>query len=231
LNSLASAAAAKVIDNSRGPRDILWDLDGTLTDPKVGILTSIRYALEGRGHLAPPMEELLWCIGPPLHDSFSTLVPSADLQEINQLIAKYRERFSVVGLFENELIPGIPEAFKSLSEHRHFLATSKPHVFAKRILIHFKLDHHFTAIHGSELDGQRSDKSDLIRHVLVTENVDPMNAVMIGDRKHDVIGARKASVEALGVLWGFGSRSELETAGASQIFETPTDLVSKLLTV
>ena len=216
-------------------KNILWDLDGTLTDPKIGILTSIRYALEGRGHTAPPMEELIWCIGPPLQDSFATLVPSADLTEINALIAKYRERFSVIGLFENEITPGITEVLSSLSDHRHYLATSKPHVFAKRILTHFNLSQYFTAIHGSELTGERSDKGDLIRHILVTENLKASECVMIGDRKHDIHGAQNASpttgpgLDSIGVLWGYGSRTELELAGAGKIVETPEALCTYLL--
>lgn len=209
-------------------KDILWDLDGTLTDPKQGIITSIRYALEGRGHAAPPFDELLWCIGPPLSDSFSHLVPTADSVEIDHLIAKYRERFSVTGLFENELIPDIVQVFQQLGQHRHFLATSKPHVFAKRILHHFGLERFFNAIHGSELNGQRSDKGDLIRHILATENLEASNCVMIGDRLHDVHGAKKAGLPCIGVLWGYGSRTELETAGAGQIAKTPGDLISLL---
>ncbi len=174
------------------------------------------------------MDELLWCIGPPLHDSFATLVPSADSTEILALIAKYRERFSVTGLLENVLIDGIPEIFEALKDRRHFLATSKPHVFAKRILRHFGLEKFFTAIHGSEFSGERSDKADLIRHVLVTEKIDVAAAVMIGDRMHDVIGAKKAGLECYGVLWGYGSRNELETAGAAKIFAQPDELRSHL---
>lgn len=209
--------------------NILWDLDGTLTDPKVGILTSIRYALEGCGHQAPPIDNLTWCIGPPLHDSFASLVPDADLSEINALIAKYRERFSVTGLFENELIRGIPAVLEGLKHRQHFLATSKPHVFAKRILDHFGLSSHFTAIHGSELTGERSDKGELIRHVLATEKLSPETCVMIGDRKHDIIGAKSAGLQATGVLWGYGSRVELEIAGANSIVETPAELLQLLV--
>lgn len=208
--------------------NILWDLDGTLTDPKQGIITSIRYALEGRGHTAPPFDDLLWCIGPPLSESFATLVPAASPAEIDALIAKYRERFAVTGLFENELIPGIPSALAFLKDRRHFLATSKPHVFAKRILQHFNLAENFVAIHGSELSGERSDKGDLIRHILVTENLKAEDCIMIGDRKHDVQGAAKSDIPCIGVLWGYGSRLELETAGAAHVVATPDDLVTVL---
>lgn len=216
---------------SKPYRNILWDLDGTLTDPKIGILTSIRYALEGRGYPAPPMDDLVWCIGPPLQDSFSTLVPTADLAEVDALIAKYRERFSVTGLFENDLTPGITSVFEGLKDRKHFLATSKPHVFAKRILQHFNLTPYFAAIHGSELSGERSDKGDLIRHILVTENLEAQDCVMIGDRKHDIQGAKNASpkegpgLDSIGVLWGYGSRLELEAAGANQIVDTPEALL------
>ncbi len=115
-----------------------------------------------------------------------------------------------------------------LKDRRHYLATSKPHVFAKRILQHFNLAENFTAIHGSELSGERSDKGDLIRHILVTENLKAEDCIMIGDRKHDVQGAAKSDIPCIGVLWGYGSRLELETAGAAHIAATPEDLVTAL---
>jgi phosphoglycolate phosphatase len=211
--------------------NVFWDLDGTLTDPKVGILTSIRFALEARGYEAPPFEDLVWCIGPPLHDSFASLVPSADTEEIKSLIEKYRERFSVIGLFENELIVGIPDVLEKLRDQNHFLATSKPRVYAEKILAHFNLTRFFKAVYGSELSGERSDKGELIHYILQTEKLVPEACVMIGDRKHDIIGAQKAKLASIGVLWGYGSRMELETARANRIAKVPCDLLSELLTM
>jgi phosphoglycolate phosphatase len=201
--------------------NLLWDLDGTLTDPQDGIIRCIQFALEQSGLPVPAHEELLWTIGPPLHESFAKLAPTADAAA---LVAKYRERFGPTGLFENSVFWGIPDLLSQLGGFRHFLATSKPHVFASQILDHFKLTPHFTRVYGSELDGTRSDKGELIAFLLAQEGIAPADALMIGDRRHDIAGAKKNGLAALGVLWGYGSRDELEQAGANILFETPMEL-------
>jgi phosphoglycolate phosphatase len=205
--------------------NVLWDLDGTLTDPKLGIIQCIQFALRKFGREVPALDQLLWCIGPPLYESFPCLVPGSSHQDVLTLVDLYRERFADVGLFENELYPGIPELLGELGAHKkHFLATSKPHIFARRILTHFNLSQFFAGIHGSELNGDRCDKGELIEYVLKNEGLDRKQTVMIGDRKHDIIGAKKAGLIGVGITWGYGSPNELKDAGADFIFSNLPDL-------
>ena len=201
---------------------IFFDLDGTLTDPKPGITRSIQYALQKLDHHTIPTEdELTWCIGPPLRASFVRLLgaeTSADLA-----VSYYRERFSDVGLYENGVYDGIGDVLTALcaSGHRLFVATSKPHVFATRIVAHFALRHHFEYVFGSELDGRRVDKSDLLAYALKQADVDPAKTLMIGDRSHDMVGAANNGMKGIGVLYGYGSREELIGAGALHVCATP----------
>ncbi|MGB2401932.1 MAG: HAD family hydrolase [Akkermansiaceae bacterium] len=207
--------------------NILLDLDGTLTDPKVGILTSLQHALEQLGEEVPPMDELGWCIGPPLKDAFTKMFGEDQKERIAEGVRHFRERFGDVGLFENEVYPNIPEVLNGLREQDHALhiATSKPEVFARRILDHFELTEPFVSIHGSELDGTRSNKGDLIRHILEDQSIQSHESVMIGDRKHDILGAINNDVAGVGVLWGYGSREELEEAGAKACIQEPFELI------
>jgi phosphoglycolate phosphatase len=205
-------------------RALLWDLDGTLTEPRDGIIRSIQYALEKSGRAAPPESELLWTIGPPLQESFATLVPEADALENRRLVELYRERFADVGIFENSVYPGIRELLGTLSEFRHFVATSKPWVYAEPILKRFELAPFFTRIYGAELSGERSNKGELIEHLLRQEGVPPREAVMIGDRKHDILGAKRAGIASIGITWGYGSPEELSEAGADALAASPEEL-------
>jgi phosphoglycolate phosphatase len=207
--------------------NILLDLDGTLTDPKVGILTSLQYALEKLGEDVPPMDELSWCIGPPLKDAFIKMFGEDQTERVAEGVRHFRQRFGDVGLFENEVYPDIPELLSRLNEQGHVLhiATSKPEVFARRILDHFDLAGSFTSIHGSELDGTRSDKGELIAYILGEQSIEHNDSVMIGDRKHDILGAINNDVPGVGVLWGYGSRDELEGAGATACIQQPNDLI------
>jgi phosphoglycolate phosphatase len=201
---------------------IYFDLDGTLTDPKPGITRSIQYALQRLDHPTMPSEdELTWCIGPPLRASFVRLLgaeTSADLA-----VSYYRERFSDIGLYENGVYDGIGEVLTSLcaSGHRLFVATSKPHVFAERIIDHFGLRDHFERVFGSELDGTRVDKSHLLEYALKQASVDPSKTLMIGDRSHDMVGAVNNGMKGIGVLYGYGSQDELLAAGAHHVCATP----------
>jgi phosphoglycolate phosphatase len=201
---------------------IYFDLDGTLTDPKPGITRSIQYALQRLDHPTIPTEdELTWCIGPPLRASFVRLLgaeTSADLA-----VSYYRERFSDVGLYENGVYDGIGDVLTALcaSGHRLFVATSKPHVFAERIIDHFGLRDHFERVFGSELDGTRVDKSRLLEYALREVSVDPAKTLMIGDRSHDMVGAKNNGMKGIGVLYGYGSRDELLEAGAHHVCATP----------
>jgi phosphoglycolate phosphatase len=201
---------------------IYFDLDGTLTDPKPGITRSIQYALQKLGHPTIPSEdELTWCIGPPLRASFAKILDAED--HADRAVSLYRERFSDIGLFENAVYDGISEVLTTLSQsgQRLFVATSKPHVFATRIVEHFGLRHHFEHVFGSELDGTRVDKSDLLQYALKIAAVDPSKTVMIGDRSHDMVGAANNRMKAIGVLYGYGSRDELIGAGALHVCASP----------
>lgn len=208
---------------------ICFDLDGTLTDPKEGIVGSIRYALEKLGHaVCENDDDLTWCIGPPLLGSFEQLV--GDKQEAVQALAFYRERFGEIGLFENAVYPGIHDVLQSLADEgkRLFVATSKPTVYATRILQHFELIDYFETVFGSELDGTRADKTDLLAWVVAQANVEPSTTMMIGDRRHDVVGAKNNGIGTIGVLYGYGGRGELVEAGADHLCEAPADLLSTL---
>jgi phosphoglycolate phosphatase len=206
--------------------NLLFDLDGTLTDPFLGITRCIAHALEAAGRQAPSPEELGWCIGPPLQESFRTLLDTTDETVIDSAIESYRERFRTVGMFENGMYAGIPEALSELGNagHRLFVATSKPAVFATRIVEHFGLGSHFATVYGSELDGTRSAKADLIAHILNEESLSVDETMMIGDRHHDIVGAKANGMRALGVLWGYGSQQELEEAGADTCVADPAEL-------
>jgi phosphoglycolate phosphatase len=204
---------------------IYFDLDGTLTDPKLGIARSIQYALGKLGHAAPPADELTWCIGPPLLASLQTLLGGGDLAK--QALSLYRERYSDIGIFENHVYAGVEDTLCALctAGHRLFVATSKPGVYAERIVDHFKLARYFERVFGSELNGQRSDKTELLGYALQTTGVEPRRAVMIGDRMHDMIGARNNGMTAVGVLYGYGARQELMEAGAHHLCATPRELL------
>jgi phosphoglycolate phosphatase len=207
---------------------IFFDLDGTLTNPKPGITRSIQHALRKLDHEAPAEDDLTWCIGPPLHASFKKLLGTDALAD--KAILLYRERFADVGLFENEVYPGIEATLSVLAgqARRLFVATSKPGVYAERIIDHFKLRGYFERVFGSELDGTRSDKSDLLGYALKAAQVDPAGAIMIGDRSHDMIGARNNGLTAVGVLYGYGSKEELLAAGAHRLSATPRELLDHI---
>jgi phosphoglycolate phosphatase len=199
---------------------IFFDLDGTLTDPKIGITRSIQYALQKLDLPVPPQDELTWCIGPPLRDSFVALLGDsrADLA-----VTLYRERFGDVGLYENAVYPDIEHILGALqqSHGRLFVATSKARVFAERIIEHFGLGRYFEHVFGAELDGTRVHKSDLLAYALDETGVAASRALMVGDRSHDIIGAKNNGMDALGVLYGYGSREELIEAGASHVCASP----------
>jgi phosphoglycolate phosphatase len=204
---------------------IYFDLDGTLTDPKLGNTRSVQYALSKLDRTAPPEDELTWCIGPPLRASLKKMLGTDDLAD--RALSLYRERFADIGIFENEVYPGIEDTLTALagSGRRLFVATSKPSLYAERIIDHFKLRVYFERVFGAELDGRRSDKTELLGYALETTRVDPSQAIMIGDRSHDMIGARNNGMTAVGVLYGYGNEEELLDAGAHHICATPRRLL------
>lgn len=209
-------------------RTVFFDLDGTLTDPKRGITGSIQYALGKLDVDVPDAEELTWCIGPPLLESFGILVSN---ERAPAAVDLYRERFSTVGLYENTPYPGIHDALRTLrnAKLRLCVASSKPLIYVARILEHFDLIDYFSKVFGSELDGTRSDKSDLLRYALSETGVDAKDALMVGDRKHDIIGALENGIAAVGVLYGYGSIEELTRAGATRFARSPKELASLLI--
>jgi phosphoglycolate phosphatase len=209
---------------------IFFDLDGTLCDPRDGIVRCLQYAFEKLGHAPPPSEELVHYVGPPLYESFAALLSSNDPKLIEQAVNLYRERFSSTGIFENTLYAGIPDALRKLKsrDYRLNVVTSKPTTFARQIIAYLELEGFFQRVYGSELDGTRAGKTELIAHVLEQEKIRPRNAVMIGDREHDVKGALANGVRPIGVLWGYGSSEELIQAGATVLCQTPQSILEQL---
>ncbi len=209
-------------------KTLLFDLDGTLTDPREGITRCIAHALERMGLEQPALDTLHFAIGPPLRASFAQLLKTEAREPVERALAHYRERFADVGLFENALYPGIGEALSALRAQgaRLLVATSKPQVYAERIVRHFQLDPHFIAVHGCELDGTREDKRDLLAHLLPLHGIAPPDAAMIGDRGADMRAARHHGLRALGALWGYGGREELLGHGAEELCASPAGLVA-----
>lgn len=195
-------------------KNILLDLDGTLTDPKIGIHSCIRYAMEKMGQPLADDTDLDWTIGPPLKASFIQLLNSAEDALAEQALAFYRERFSTIGLYENELYPQVIETLKALVERGYnlYLATAKPQVFAIRILEHFKLLDYFTKPYGSELTGERTNKGDLIHYILQQEQLVPEHCMMVGDREYDILGARRNGIKTIAVTYGYGTDAEIAQA-------------------
>jgi len=208
---------------------ILFDLDGTLTDPGVGITKSVQYALRKLG-IEKECDALKSFIGPPLQVSFRESCGFSE-DQVTEAIACYREYFSRQGIFENELYPLMKESLETLIEAGCTLhvATSKPTVFAERILRHFDIQSCFTSVTGSGLDGTMSDKTEIIAHVLQEQKIAAANAVMIGDRKHDLIGASNNHVESIGAAYGYGSVEELAACEPAAIVSSVEELVEWLL--
>ncbi|AIQ52669.1 HAD family hydrolase [Paenibacillus sp. FSL R7-0331] len=206
-------------------KHILFDLDGTLTDPKEGITRCVEYALNKFGITVEHLDLLLPYIGPPLYDSFVQIQGLTE-EQAAQAVIYYRERYSTVGMFENAVIPGIPELLEALQAKGYtlYVATSKPTVFAEQILKHYGLDKYFRHVGGSNLDGTRSKKAEVIRYVLEQGGITPEEAVMIGDREHDIIGAKACGVASIGVLVGYGSEAELSASGADYIAATVEEI-------
>lgn len=210
-------------------RTVFLDLDGTLTDPKPGITRSIRHALTGLGVDAPEEDALTWCIGPPLAQVFEVLLD--DAARVPRAIDLFRERFGAVGLYENRVYDGVPEMLERLADagFRLALATSKPHVYARRIVEHFGLDRWVGPVFGAELDGTRSDKAALLAHALEQTGCAPGRAVMLGDREHDVRGALANDLPCVGAAWGYGGAEELRAAGAVALAADPEEAAAHVL--
>ena len=210
-------------------KTVLFDLDGTLTDPGLGITNSVAYALKKYGIEVSDREKLYSFIGPPLKDSFKKYYGFSD-EKAMEAIMYYREYFSDKGIFENEVYDGIKELLRRVKEsgRKIVLATSKPEEFALRILEHFELTEFFDVVAGASMDEKRNKKGDVIKYALEKGCLTPEDAVMIGDREYDVLGAQENGIDTIGVLYGYGSRDELEKAGVMHIAETVDDVYTLL---
>lgn len=204
---------------------VFFDLDGTLTDPKDGILRCIRHAFAMLEAPCPDDTDLLSWIGPPLQASFAQAL-GAD--RAAAALRHYRERFAAKGMYENQLYQGMTDVLDRLNGlgYRLYIVTSKPVAFALPIARHFDIADSFRRVYGSELDGRLSDKGELIAHVLREEALEPTRVTMVGDRRHDIVGARSNGVRSVGVAWGYGTPEEL--AAADAVCNAVPELLSEL---
>ncbi len=211
---------------------VLWDLDGTVLASKQGVFRSVEYALNRLSLPIPTESDLIAFLGPPLHEGFSKVchVPNALVDDAVRL---YREYYNGGGKLEASIFEGVADTLKLLQENGipSFITTSKPQIFAKQILSHFQIDNLFSAIYGSELDGTRSHKDEVLRYCISEQHLDTDSIVLVGDRHFDVFGAQKVGIPCIGVLYGYGTRNELEKAGANHIVENASELQSLLLNV
>ena len=212
---------------------ILFDLDGTLTDPGLGITNSVMYALKKFNIEVEDRASLYKFIGPPLLDSFQ-IYYGMSKEESELALKYYREYFRPHGLYENEVYGGVEELLKTLKAHGKtiILATSKPEEFAVEILRHFQLDKYFDFVAGTTMDEKRVKKADVITYALESCKVADLDtAIMVGDREHDVLGAKQVGLESIGVLYGYGDLEELNNAGASYIAKDAEDILKIVLNV
>jgi len=211
---------------------ILFDLDGTLSDPKEGITKCVQYALGKLGIVETDLDKLEPFIGPPLRDSFIEYYGLTE-EEALKGIDFYRERFREIGKFENILYPEIPSLLQELKNSgKHlYVATSKPTVYSDEILVHFNIRQYFDLVVGSNLDNTRAEKDEVIQYLLesLSPDLDKSDFVMIGDRKFDMIGAQKNGIDSIGVTYGYGSKDELEQANATYIVDSIAQLKNILL--
>ncbi len=209
----------------------LFDLDGTLTNPELGITSCVAYALRHFGIEVDDLHSLRPFIGPPLVDSFMRFYAFTK-EKAQEATEKYRERFAEVGIFENEAYSDIYPVLNKLNNAGITLAvaSSKPEVFTRKIIEHFDMNKYFAAVCGSELDGRRVDKAEVIAYALARlGSPSPADIVMVGDREYDIIGAHKNGVASIGVLYGFGSRDELQNAGADMIAAKAEEITDFIL--
>lgn len=214
---------------------VLLDLDGTLIDSHPGILASCLAALRALGH--EPDETLdtriRRAIGPPLEDLMQILLRSYGDDRVDEAVAAYRQHYGESGFLGSIPYPGIGESLEEMKRTRLriYLATSKRAIFANRILDHLKFAQYFDGIYGSVPSGELDHKPELLAHILSQQSLSPSHSLMVGDRRYDISGAHAVGMRGLGVLWGYGTRDELETAGADQLVDSPADLAGTVLTM
>lgn len=210
------------------PPVVYFDLDGTLTDSAPGILNSLKFALSELGFPEPDAESMRQVLGPPIQHSFARLLGTTDAEQIAHAVKLYRKHFIPVGMFENEVYIGVREMLQELkfADFTIYIATAKPTVFARQITDHFGLTRFFDAIYGSELTGERGLKSEVIAYGLAQTG---KTGWMVGDREHDVIGAHQNQMPCLGVTYGYGTISELQSVGVDDMAGSPAEVTRKLL--
>jgi phosphoglycolate phosphatase len=212
---------------------VLLDLDGTLIDSQSGILASCVVALRTLGHELDEIHDIKRVIGPPLEDAMQFLLQPYGDDRIGEAVLAFRQHYGESGLFGSELYPGIGGSLEAMQQAglRIYLATSKRAVFARRILEHLELTTYFDGIHGSVPGGELDHKPELLAHILSEHGISPARSLIVGDRRHDISGAHAVGMRGLGVLWGYGTRDELETAGADQLVESTADLARTVLSM
>jgi len=205
-------------------KHILFDLDGTLSESGTGIINSYEYTLKAYG-IEHKREDLAEFVGPPLRDNLLKYLKEG--HNVDDYIKTYREYYSEHGIFENDMYPGIKNMLEKFSEEGYKLhvASSKATFYIEKVLKHFGIFEFFTSIGGDHMEGGRGEKIDIINYVLDMNNIaDKSSVIMVGDRKYDILGAKECGVESIGVLFGYGSREELEEAGAAYIAESPQQI-------
>jgi phosphoglycolate phosphatase len=212
---------------------VLLDLDGTLIDSQPGILASCLAALRALGHEPDETLDIRHAIGPPLEDAMQVLLRSYGDDRVGEAVAAYRRHYGESGLFGSVAYPGIGKSLEGMKQAGLliYLATSKRATFATRILDHLKLAPYFDGIHGSLPSGELDHKPELLAYILSKHGLSPSHSLMVGDRRYDICGAHAVGMRGLGVLWGYGTRDELETAGADQLVDSPADLARAVLSM
>jgi len=212
---------------------VLLDLDGTLIDSQPGILASCVVALRSLGHELDEVRDIKRVIGPPLEDVMQFLLQPFGDDRIGEAVLAFRQHYGEIGLLGSEPYPGIGDALKAMQQAglRIYLATSKRAAFARRILEHLALTRYFDGIHGSVPSGELDHKPELLAHILAEHRISAAHGLMVGDRRYDISGAHAVGMRGLGVLWGYGTRDELETAGADRLVESTADLARTVLSM
>jgi phosphoglycolate phosphatase len=220
-----------MVGSMHEPLTLFFDLDGTLSDPSEGITRSVQHALQCLGRPYPGKSELQYYIGPPLRWTFPRLLGTDDNDLVETAIGYYRERYETIGLFENEVYPGVPELLQQLHHDGYplYVVTSKPTVYADRIIEHFGLDRFFLDVCGPELDGRFDEKRELVEFLLRERSLDPDRTIMIGDRARDVESGRTNGTRTIGVTYGFGSAEEIAAAKPDEICHGPGDIYPAVL--
>jgi phosphoglycolate phosphatase len=219
--------------NPQAPWRLFFDLDGTLSDPREGMTRSFQHALKRLGRASLPASELTQFIGPPLRWTMKRLFATDDAGLIEQGVDAYREYFGDRGLFENVVYDGIPPLLETLHAEGFplYIATSKPKVFAERIIEHFGLDRYFLHVFGPDFDGDFDDKTDLLTHVLKTLAVDPARTIMIGDRASDMLAGRRNGTRTVAVTYGFAGPGELAATSPDRLCATPAGIRPAILSL